>query len=214
MPLALASRSSQQCSDVHHPSTRNCQWKKGLRHPRPSLCRCTACQGEDLVRLVIKPINNEKDRFLLFHIRREQYANRPLCLLRLLCKLHQLRIFVSRCCQAFYRLTNYGLLIPIEHCFRERFTSSPPNSRPATLTLSLFSVSSVSGMRDLCQANFSVLSVPCRTHPLSHVIIQYKRDYASDQFPHSLLRCNSVLTPIYTLSSLRSSFSTSRQPVL
>lgn len=133
--------------------------------------------------LVIKPINDEKYRLLLFHIRREQYANRPLLLLRLLSRLHPLRIFVSICCQVFYRLTDCG-----EHCFRERFTISKPISKPVALVLSIFSVSSVSGMRDLCQANFSVLSVPCRTHLLSHVII---RDYAPGQFPHSLLRCNS-----------------------
>ena len=192
MPLGLASRSSQQCSDVYHFSTRFGQWKKGLGHPREPLCRCIACRVEDLVRLVIKPINDEKDRFLLFHIRREQYANRHLWLLRLLCRLHQLRIFVSICCQTFYRLISCGLPIPIEHCFRERFTSSQPNSKAAALALSLFSVSSVSGIRDLYQANFSVLSVPCRTHPLSHVIIQYRRDYAPGQFPYSLLRSDSL----------------------
>ena len=42
------------------------------------LCRCIACQGEDLVGFVMKPIHDEKDRFLPFHIRRGQYANRPL----------------------------------------------------------------------------------------------------------------------------------------
>ena len=136
-----------------------------------------------------EPINDEKDRFLLFHIRREQYANGPLC------RLHQLRIFISICCQALYRLTSCGLLIPIEHRFRERFTSSKSNSKPVALALSLFSVSSVSGMTDharpICllypslvkrnhcpmsscskPANFSVVSVHCETYPLSHVIIQ------------------------------------------
>ena len=52
--------------------------EKRPRTPSPPLCRCIACRGEDPVGLVIKPINDEKDRFLLFHIRREQYANRPL----------------------------------------------------------------------------------------------------------------------------------------
>lgn len=99
-------------------------------------------------------------------------------LLRLLCRLHQLRIFVSICCQAFYRLTSCG-----EHCSRERFTSSQPLSKLAALVLSLFSVSSVSRMRDLCQTNFSVLPVPCRTHPLSHVIIQYRGNMRRANFP-------------------------------
>ena len=48
----LASRSSRQCPNMYHPSSWFGQWKKGLGHPQPSLCRCIACQGEDLFRLV------------------------------------------------------------------------------------------------------------------------------------------------------------------
>lgn len=45
---------------------------------------------------------------------------------------------------------------------------------------------------------FLVLSVPCRTHPLSHVIRQYRRDYALGQFPHALVTLQfCTYSPLY-----------------
>ena len=60
MPGALASRSSQQFPAVSRPSTRFSQRVKGLGHAQPSSCCCIACWGEDLVRLVSKPIIDEE----------------------------------------------------------------------------------------------------------------------------------------------------------
>ena len=89
------------------------------KYPRSSLYCCIACRKKSLVRLAVKSINDGKDRFLLFHTRREQLVTTETAV-----QVGPATNFVSICCQAFYRLTSHGLSIPIEHCFRERFTSS------------------------------------------------------------------------------------------